>query len=65
MTIEKMDQLNNSLTYAKTALLALKLALKERYHDNTLTEKEEFWELLENNVSYLDQHLIDIEVITK
>lgn len=65
MTIEKLDQLTNSITYAKTALLALKLALKERYYNNTLTEKEEFWELLENNVSYLEQHLLDIEVTTK
>lgn len=64
---EKIERLNNAtqaITAARVAALAMKLAIKEHARTEEIAEKEEYWELLWDNMEYLNQHLDTIQLET-
>lgn len=64
---EKIDRLDNAtkaITDAKVAALAISLAIQEHGREEEVVEKEEYWELLWNNMEYLNQHLDTIQLET-
>lgn len=62
--IERLDNATQAITAARVAALAMKLAIKEHGRTEEIAEKEEYWELLWDNMEYLNQHLDTIQLET-
>lgn len=62
--IERLDNATQAITAARVAALAIKLAIKEHGRTEEVAEKEEYWELLWDNMEYLNQHLDTIQLET-
>lgn len=62
--IERLDNATQAITAARVAALAIKLAIKEHGRTEEIAEKEEYWELLWDNMEYLNQHLDTIQLET-
>lgn len=62
--IERLDNATQAITAAKVAALAINLAIKEHGRTEEIEEKEEYWELLWDNMQYLNQHLDTIQLET-
>lgn len=62
--IERLDNAKQAITAARVAALAMKLAIKEHGRTEEIAEKEEYWELLWDNMEYLNQHLDTIQLET-
>lgn len=62
--IERLDKATQAITAARVAALAINLAIKEHGKTEEIAEKEEYWELLWDNMEYLNQHLDTIQLET-
>lgn len=62
--IERLDNAVQAILGARVAALAIDLAIKEHGRTEEVAEKEEYWELLWDNISYLKQHLDSIQLET-
>lgn len=62
--IERLDNATQAITAARVAALAINLAIKEHGRTEEVAEKEEYWELLWDNIEYLNQHLDTIQLET-
>lgn len=65
-TKERIESTQDAIAGAKINQLALKLGLKnlKQTINNQLNIKDEFWGIMEDNLSYLDQELNTIELHT-
>lgn len=62
--IERLDNATQAITAARVAALAINLAIKEHGRTEEIAKKEEYWELLWDNMEYLNQHLDTIQLET-
>ena len=62
--IERLDNATQAITAARVAALVINLAIKEHGRTEEVAEKEEYWELLWDNIQYLNQHLDTIQLET-
>lgn len=62
--IERLDNATQAIAAARVASLAINLAIKEHCRTEEVAEKEEYWELLWDNIQYLNQHLDTIQLET-
>lgn len=61
---ERLDNATQAITAARVAALAINLAIKEHGRTEEIAKKEEYWELLWDNMEYLNQHLDTIQLET-
>lgn len=62
--IKRLDNATQAITAARVAALVIDLAIKEHGRTEEVAEKEEYWELLWDNIQYLNQHLDTIQLET-
>ena len=61
---ERLDNATQAITAARVAALAINLAIKEHGRTEEIAKKEEYWELLWDNMESLNQHLDTIQLET-